>query len=73
MPIKIQFMLNSDPLLKRYLREHSYYYKDLIRNPDIIKLIINNMKKDYHLTISDKLNKITDNITLFNNFMDIIK
>ncbi len=73
MNIKIMFMLDSDPLLKRYLREHSSFYKNLIRNPNSINEIINLMKKDYHLTFPDKLDKIKDSISMFNNFMDIIK
>ena len=73
MNIKIQFMLDSDPFIKRYLREHSFYYKEIIRNPDFINNIILLMKKEYRLTMTDKLNKIKDNISMFSNMMDIIK
>ena len=73
MNIKIQFMLDSNPLLKRYLREHSVYYKNIIRNPESINEIIELMKKEYHLTLPDKLSKIKDNISFVNSFMDIIK
>ena len=66
-------MLDSNPLLKRYLREHSNYYKDIIRNPVFINNIIELMKKEYKLTFPDKLEKIKDNITMVNSFMDIIK
>ena len=73
MNIKIQYMLDSDLLLKRFLREHSNYYKDIIRNPNNINLLIDLMKNEYKLTIPDKLTKIKDNISMFNSFMDIIK
>ena len=73
MNINIQFMLDANPYLKKYLREHSYYYKDLIRNPAIINNIEDLMKKEYHLTFPDKLEKIKDNISLLNSFMDILK
>ena len=73
MNIKIQFMLESSQLLKRYLREHSNYYKDIIRNPVYINNIIELMKKDYKLTFPDKLEKIKDNIGMIYSFIDVIK
>ncbi len=73
MNIKIQFMLDSNPLLKKYLMEHSGYYKDIIRNPNFVNEIINLMKKEYHLTLPDKLDKIKNNISLVNTFMDVLK
>ena len=73
MNIKIQFMLESNPILKKYLREHSYNYKNIIRNPEYINTIIDMMKKEYKLTFPDKLSKISDNISMFNSFMEIIK
>lgn len=73
MDVKIQFMLNNNPLIKKYLREHSYYYKNIIRNPSFINEINMLMKKDYHLTLPDKLDKIKDNISLVNTFMEVLK
>ena len=73
MDINIEYLLNSDSLLKRYLREHSNYYKELIRNPLFINELIVLMKKEYHLTLPDKLDKIKDNISLVNTFMDVLK
>lgn len=66
-------MLEENPYLKRFIREHSYYYKNIIRNPYFINEIENLMKKEYHLTFPDKLEKINDNISIFNSFMDILK
>lgn len=73
MNIKVQFMLDSNPLLKRYLREHSNYYKDIIRTPNSINNIIELMKTEYNLTVPDKLSKIKDNIEMVNSLMDVIK
>ena len=73
MNIKIQFMLDNDPLLKRYLKEHSYYYKNIIRNPEYIYKIIELMKKEYHLTSIDKLDTIKNNLSMFNTFVDVLK
>ena len=73
MNVKIQFMLDNNPLLKRYLREHSSFYKNIIRNPEYINTIIELMKKEYKLTFPDKINKIKDNISMFNRLRDVIK
>ena len=73
MNIRIQFILETNPYLRRYLREHSNFYKDLIRNPNFINELEALMKKDYGLTLPDKLDKIKDNISMFNSFMDVLK
>lgn len=73
MNIKIIYMLDSNPIIKKYLREHSYYYKDIIRDPSFINEIIDLAKKEYHLTIPDKLDKLKNNISLFNTFIDVLK
>ena len=73
MNINIQFMLDNDPILRKYLREHSNYYKNIIRNPNSIYEIIELMKKEYHLTLPDRLDKIKNNISLVNTFMDVLK
>lgn len=73
MNIKTQYILDSNPLLRKYLREHSKYYKNLIRNPNFINDIVSLMKKEYHLTLPDKLEKIKSNISLVNTFMDVLK
>ena len=73
MNIKIQFMLDANPYLRKYLREHSSYYKNIIRNPSFINQIEELMKKEYGLTFPDKLKKIKNNISMVNTFMDVIK
>lgn len=73
MNIKIQFMLDNDPLLKKYLREHSMYYKNIIRNPSFINEMVSFMKREYHLTLPDRLDKIKNNISMVNTFMDVLK
>lgn len=72
MHISNQFIINKNPLLKKYLRENSYYYKFLNRNPEVIKDIYVNMQKTYKLTINDKLDKMKDNLSMINGFMDIL-
>ena len=72
MILKIQYLLNSNPYLKKYLRENSFYYKELIRNPNFVNELMNLMKKEYKLTIPQKLDKIKQDISMINSVMDIL-
>ena len=73
MDTRIIYILDSNPLLKRYLREHSWYYKNLSRNSNFINSLLEMAKKEYHLTIPDRLDNFKKNILLFSTFMDILK
>ena len=73
MNITNQMIINRNPLLKKYLRENSYYYKLLNRNPETIKQLYNDMQKAYKLTLNDRLDKMKDNLSMINSFMDILK
>ncbi len=72
MIVKIQFMINSNPYLKKFLRENSYYYKELIRNPNFINELVILMKKEYKLSLPAKLDKIKQDISMINNVMEIL-
>ena len=72
MNFEIQNLLNKEPLLKKFLRENSFYYKDIIRNPNNIKVVLDLMKKKYQLTFPYKLEKIKNDLSMINTIMDII-
>ena len=69
----IKRRIDSDINLKRYLRENSYWYKRLNRDPNSFYYFIEEMKKEYHLTTQDKINKTIDNISMFQSFLDVLK
>ena len=73
MQFSVQYILNSNIYLKRYLRENSNYYKRLIREPSFIYELYNMMRLEYKMTPVDKLKKISDNISMLNTFMDVLK
>ncbi len=73
MDYEIRKVINNNLLLKKYLRENSFYYKELIRNPLFINKLIELMKKSYKLTIPDKLEKINKDLNMMNTVMDILK
>ena len=54
MDIKTQLIVRSNPNIYRFLREESYWYKYLNRNPESIKDLEKRMKNKYKLTTEDK-------------------
>ncbi len=73
MDVAIQYKIKSDPRLQRFIRENSYWYKYLNRNPYVFKDFYNDMLDKYKLTRKDKLNKMLDNINMFQSFLDVLK
>ena len=73
MQISIKIMIEQNPDLKRYLKENSYWYKYLNRDSNNIKIMNEEMKKKYKLTSSDKLEKMTNNISLVSEMLKILK
>ena len=73
MRFDIQYRINNDINLKNFLKENSYWYKDLNRNSDSFKYFVNDMKEKYKLTTADKLNKISNDINMFRSFLEVLK
>ena len=61
MSLELQYRINSDPRLKQFLRENSYWYKYLNRSNTYLKPFISDMKDKYKLKTTDKINKLTNN------------
>ena len=49
MSLELQYRINSDPRLKQFLRENSYWYKYLNRSNTYLKPFISDMKDKYKL------------------------
>ena len=73
MSLELQYRINSDPRLKQFLRENSYWYKDLNRSNTYLKPFISDMKDKYKLKTTDKINKLTNNISMVRTFLDVLK
>ena len=58
MSLELQYRINSDPRLKQFLRENSYWYKYLNRSNTYLKPFISDMKDKYKLKTSIRLTKI---------------
>ena len=73
MVLDLQFRIKNDERLKQFLRENSYYYKYLNRSPSYLKDVIEDMKDKYGLKPSDRINKMIDNISLMNSFLEALR
>ena len=73
MILPLQIRIQNDANLYRYLRENSYWYKALNRDPRNIQVMEEEMKRKYKLTPTDKLNKLNEQISLVRAFMDMMK
>lgn len=65
--------IKNNALLQRYIRENSYWYKILNRNPNMLNYIEEEMKKAYKLTTTDKINDLSNKIDLIKTFMNAFK
>ena len=73
MTIDVQMMLNSDIKYKSFIRENPIWYKKLNRNPSLFKEFNSEMKDKYKLNMSDKLNKMIDNLSMVESILSILK
>ncbi len=73
MNLETQFKIKNNPMLQKYIREHSYWYKILNRNPSMINKMTDEMKKDYKLRFEDKIDDLNSKMNLVKAFMDALK
>ena len=50
MRLDIQYRIFEDPRQRMFLRENSYWYKELNRNDNSFKYFVDDMKVKYKLT-----------------------
>ena len=65
--------IKNDVMLQKYIRENSYWYKILNRNPAMIEYAMDEMKKQYKLMTADKINEISNKLDLVRTFMNAFK
>lgn len=73
MTLETQFKLKSNPLYLEYLHSNSYWYKILNRDPLKFKDFVNEVKINYKLRPSDKINKVIGTFELISNIMSSLK
>ena len=69
----IVLRIRANPNLNNYLKYHSYWYKELIRNPNSIYNLEQEMKKECKLTTGDKIERMADKISMMRTFLEVLK
>lgn len=73
MRLDIQFNLKSNPNYIKYLRENSYWYKILTREPSMFKEFVSEVKKNYKLRPIDKIEDAISTIEMLSMLMNSMK
>jgi len=71
--LDLQFKIKNNPKYLQYLREHSYWYKILNRNPLMFEKFVDKVKEDYKLRTSDRITKALSTIEMFQNIISSLK
>lgn len=69
---EIQYKILTNPNYIKYLRENSYWYKELNRNNNF-KEFENEVKNNYKLRTIDKIEKVTDTLDFMSKIMSTLK
>ncbi len=73
MKLDLQFKIRSNPNYTNFLREHSYWYKILNRNPNEFKHFEEEMKKTYKLRMEDRLEKMMNTMDMVSTILKTLK
>jgi len=73
MKTEIQLKIKSNENYLRYLRENSYWYKYLNRNPIFFKQFESEVKEKYKLTGVDRISKTLDTISMLEKVISTLK
>lgn len=73
MNLDVQFKIKSDANYQRYIRENSYWYKTLNRNPERFNDFVGEMKERYRLRPTDKISDVAEKLDLVRTFLNVLK
>lgn len=73
MEINLQYKIKNTKGYYEYLKDNSWWIKNLSRNPDSFNDYQNYLKDKYELRTSDKISKAIDNIDLLSSLLSAIK
>lgn len=73
MEINLQYKIKNTKGYYEYLKDNSWWIKNLSRNPNSFNDYQNYLKDKYELRTSDKISKAIDNIDLISSLLSAIK
>lgn len=73
MTLEVQFKLKSNPLYIKYLHENSYWYKFLNRDPMLFDDFVTEVRTNYKLRPTDKINKALSTFEMISSIISTLK
>ena len=73
MNLDTQFKIKNNPLYIKYLRENSYWYKVLNRDPNSFKFFEAEVKVNYKLKPADRISQALEYIEMIETIMSTLK
>ncbi len=73
MTLETQFALKNNSYFSQYIRENSNWYKILNREPSMIRAFEEEVKTNYKLRPSDKINKALETLEMIESIMGTLK
>lgn len=73
MTLEIQFKIRNNPNYQKYLRENSYWYKILNRDPEMFKNFEEEVKHKYRLNFADRIGETLKTIEMIQNVLSTLK
>ena len=73
MTLDTQFKLKSNPLYIKYIRENSYWYKILNREPNRFNEFVEEVKTNYKLRPTDRINKALSTFEMLSAIFSSLK
>jgi hypothetical protein len=72
MTLDTQFKIKSNPLYVRYLHENSHWYKILNRDPEMFDNFIEEVKTNYKLRPSDRINNVLSTFEMISTIISTL-
>ena len=73
MTLELQLKIKNNPNYLRYLRDHSYWYKILNRDPSQFKKFEEEVRAMYKLRVEDRIEKVMNTMDMISAIMSTWK
>ena len=73
MNLETQFKIKTSPLLDKYIKENSYWYKYLNRDSRYLKNVEEEAKEYFKVRLEDKIKDFSNHMESISTFLDLLK
>ena len=65
-------IIRNNPMIYAFLRDESYHYIYLYKDPNYIKVIEKLAREKYKLKYTDRMDRLSNSLELIKTFFDVI-